>query len=128
MSGRLNHRAGISRAMRGAKKEQVIRKRDAAPKEMAILARVMHDPNPNPKEIHEYIQDLLHKGHVPPQAAYQVLASMPSDPEALRLWARHAFVVVMQQAIHAHAAYPRELYPKQEQEGAEPPAASQQGT
>ena len=77
-----------SRVMRGKSQEHVLRRRDAAGGEMGILAKIMNDPNPNPKEVRDYVVELLQKEHIPAQTAGQILASMPSDPAALRNWAR----------------------------------------
>jgi hypothetical protein len=113
MSGALQRR--VSRVMRGRTAEHVIRRRDAAGKEMEILGKLANDPNPNRKEVASYIRELLRKEHIPADHAFQILASIPRDPNGLRNWARVAFSIVMHQGIHAEAAFPRELYPSPQQ-------------
>jgi hypothetical protein len=110
MSGVINQ-ALASRAMRGKTKEHVLRRRDAAGGEMDMLAKVMNDPNPDPKEVRDYVVSLLQKEHIPHQEAGQILASIPRDPAALRNWARMMFSAVMHEGIHGHAAFPREHFP-----------------
>jgi hypothetical protein len=119
------NQAMASRAMRGRTQEHVIRRRDAAGGEMEILAKVMNDPSPDPKEVQDYIVNLLRKGHISAQEAGELLASMPRDPGALRRWARVMFSAVMHEGIHAEAAFPRELYPSPQQapDSASAPAA-----
>ena len=114
MSGTVNQ-AMASRAMHGRTQEHVMRRRDAAGGEMDILAKVMNDPSPDPKEVQDYIAKLLRKEHISAQEAGQLLASMPHDPGALRNWARKMFSAVMHEGIHAHAAFPHELYPPPQQ-------------
>jgi hypothetical protein len=111
--------------MRGATQEQMIRRRDASGGEAAKLARIMNEPNPKPEEVTSYVRELEKKGHMPTEEARRLLASIPHDPEALRVWARNAFALVMHQGIHAHAAFPRELYPSPQQapQQAPPPQA-----
>jgi hypothetical protein len=103
--------AFTSRHMRGASQEQMIRRRDASGDEATKLARIMNEPDPKPEEITSYVRELEKKGHMPTEEARRLLASIPHDPAALRVWARNAFALVMHQGIHAHAAYPRQLYP-----------------
>jgi hypothetical protein len=102
--------------MRGKSQEHIVRRRDATGGEMEMLAKLVNDPSPDPKEVQDYIVKLLHKEHIPAQEAGQILASMPRDPAALRNWARVMFSTVMHEAIHAHAAFPRELYPSPKQQ------------
>jgi hypothetical protein len=111
MSGTRISRALMSRAMRGRTKEHVLRRRDAAGGEMEMFARIVNDPNPDPKEVRDYIVKLVQKEHIPAQEAGQILASMPRDPVALRNWARMMFSAVMHEGIHAEAAFPREHFP-----------------
>lgn len=113
-----------SRTMRNRTAEQMLRRRDAAGGEAEMLARVMQDPNPNPEVVTSYIKQLLQKGHIPPEEARRLLATVPHDPEALRNWAQVVFQTVMHQGIHAHAAFPRSVFPSpQEQpQQAAPPA------
>ena len=113
MSG--SFQALTSRSLRGRPQEHMLRRRDAAGGEMEILARIVNDPKPNPKEVHDYIGKMLAKEHISADAAFQILASMPRDPDGLRNWARKMFAAVMHQGIHAHAAFPRELYPSPQQ-------------
>ena len=115
MSGSSIHRAMASHAMRGRNQEHVLRRRDAAGGEMEMLAKIANEPNPDPKEVQDYIVKLLRTGHVSAQEAGQVLASMPSDPAALRNWARSMFSAVMHEGIHAEAAFPREHFPSAQQ-------------
>lgn len=127
MSGAINQRS-VSRMMRGASQEHMIRRRDAAGDEATALARIMNDPKPEPKEVADYIGDLMKKDHIPSAEAKQILATIPSDPEALRAWAKQAFTLVMHQGIHAHAAFPKALYPSPQQappEQAAPPQTTQ---
>ncbi|HEY2416393.1 MAG TPA: hypothetical protein VGH84_00620 [Steroidobacteraceae bacterium] len=100
-----------SRGMRGRTQEHALRRRDATGGELEMLAKVVNDPNPDPKEVSDYIKKLLQKEHIPARAAYQLLASMPDEPAALRNWARAVFSAVMHEGIHAEAAFPRELFP-----------------
>lgn len=120
----------ISRHMRGATKDQVIRRRDAAGHEMNELARIMNEPNPSAEEVISYLRELARKLHVSPHEAALIIRTVPHDPNALRGWARQMFSFVMHQGIHAHAAYPKELYPSpdsQEQQQA-PTAPTNDGT
>jgi hypothetical protein len=110
MSGAINQ-ALASRAMRGKTKEHVLRRRDAAGGEMDMLAKIVNAPNPDPKEVRDYVVKLLQKEHIPHQDAGQILASIPLDPAALRQWARVMFSAVMHEGIHAEAAFPREHFP-----------------
>jgi hypothetical protein len=121
MSGTVNQ-AMASRAMHGRTQEHVMRRRDAAGGEMAMLAKIVNDPSPDPKEVQDYIAELLRKGHISAQEAGQLLASMPRDPGALRSWARVMFSAVMHEGIHAHAAFPRQLYPSPQQAPGSPAA------
>ena len=114
MSGTVNQ-ALVSRGMHGHTKEQALRRRDASGEEMAILAKVVNDPNPTRKEVADYIHKLLRMEHIPADDAFRILATLPHDPDALRNWAREVFAVVMHQGIHAHAAFPRQLYPSPQQ-------------
>jgi hypothetical protein len=102
--------------MRGKSQEHILRRRDAAGGEMELLAKIMNDPDPDPKEVQNYVVKLLRMEHIQAQEAGQILASMPRDPAALRNWARMMFSAVMHSAIHAHAAFPRELYPSPKQQ------------
>jgi hypothetical protein len=122
MSGAAN-RAMISRYMRGTSQEQMLRRRDASGGEMTALAKIMNDPKPDPEEVTSYIRELLRKGHIGGEEARRFLASVPHEPEALRNWARAAFSLVMHQGIHAHAAFPRELFPSPQQEPDNPAAS-----
>lgn len=117
--------AAISRHMRGATKEQMIRRRDAAGGEMEALARIANEPKPSADEVIAYIKNLVKKGHISAQEAAHLLETVPHDPGALRNWARRAFAMVMHQGIHAHAAYPRQLYPSLPQDQAQPAQADQ---
>lgn len=108
------NQALASSVMRGRTAQQMVRRRDAAGAEMEMLAKVMNDPNPTSKEVEGYIHDLVRKDHVPAHEAAQILATMPSDPEALRGWARAVFQMVMHEGIHAHAAFPKQIYPSQD--------------
>jgi hypothetical protein len=112
----------VRQAMRGATKEQMIRRREASGDEMAKLARIANDPKADSSEVTDYLRELLRKGHIEPEEAARLASTVPHDPEALRAWARNAFSMVMHQGIHAHAAFPRELYPSPQQQ-----AAPQQG-
>lgn len=103
-----------SRGMRGRTAQHMVRRRDAAGGEMEILARIMSDPDPTSKEAETYIHKLLQMEHITGDEASRILASIPRDPRALRNWARVMFAAVMHEGIHAHAAFPRELYPSQE--------------
>jgi hypothetical protein len=103
------NQALASRVMRGKSQEHVLRRRDAVGGEMEMLAKIVNNPNPDPKEVQNYVVKLLRKEHIQPQVAGQILASMPRDPAALRNWARMMFSAVMHEGIHAHAAFPREL-------------------
>jgi hypothetical protein len=100
-----------SRVMRGLSQEHVLRRRDAVGGEMEKLARIVNEPNPDHKEVQDYVVELLRKEHIPAQAAGQILASIPRDPAALRNWARAMFSAVMHEGIHAEAAFPREHFP-----------------
>ena len=113
MSGSSSHQAMASHAMRGRSQEHVLRRRDASGGEMAMLSKVMNEPNPNPKEVQDYIVKLLRTGHISAQEAGQVLASMPRDPAALRNWARSMFSAVMHEGIHAEAAFPKSIFPSE---------------
>jgi hypothetical protein len=135
MSGATS-RALISRHMRGSTTEQMIRRRDAAGDEMTRLAKIMNQPNPSAEEVTGYIRELLRQGHIPAGEAAQILRSIPHDPTALRGWARRMFAFVMHQGIHAHAAFPRELYPSPQpapqqaplqQQAPQPPQATPSG-
>lgn len=106
-----------ARTMRGRAAEQMLRRRDAAGPEAEMLARVMQDPNPNPEVVTGYIRQLLQKGHIPPEEARRLLATVPHDPEALRNWAQVVFQTVMHQGIHAHAAFPRSVFPSPATQG-----------
>jgi hypothetical protein len=114
MSGTRINQALASRAMRGRTQEHVLRRRDAAGGEMEMLAKVVNDPNPDPKEVQDYVVKLLRKEHIQAQEAGQILASMPRDPAALRNWARMMFSAVMHEGIHAEAAFPSEHFPSPE--------------
>jgi hypothetical protein len=99
--------------MRGRSQEHVLRRRDAAGGEMEILSKIMNDPNPDSKEVQDYVVKLLQKEHIPAQDAGQILASIPRDPAALRNWARTMFSAVMHEGIHAEAAFPRSIFPSE---------------
>lgn len=105
-----------SRTMRGRAAEQMLRRRDAAGPEAEMLVKVMQDPNPNPEVVTSYIRQLLQKGHIPPEEARRLLATVPHDPEALRDWAQVVFQTVTHQGIHAHAAFPREVFPSPQEQ------------
>jgi len=105
----------IKHGMRGRTQEHMIRRRDATGGEMEMLSRLANDPNPDPKEVRDYIQKLLTKEHIEGDQASQLLASMPRDAEGLRNWARMMFAAVMHQGIHAEAAFPKQLYPSPQQ-------------
>lgn len=104
-----------ARTMRGRTAEHMLRRRDAAGPEAEMLARVMQDPKPDPEEVTGYIRKLLQKGHIPPEEARRLLATVPHDPEALRDWAKAVFQTVMHQGIHAHAAFPKSVFPSPDQ-------------
>ena len=89
----------------------MMQRRDAAGPELEILSRVMSEPNPKPDEVAQYISSLVKSGQMPPQDAIQVIQSIPKDPDALRTWARSLFLAVMHTGVHAHAAFPREVFP-----------------
>lgn len=110
-----------ARTMRGRTVEQMLQRRDAAGAEADMLAKIMQDPDPDPGVVTGYIRQLLQKGHIPPEEARQLLATVPHDPEALRSWAQAVFQMVMHQGIHAHAAFPKEIYPSPQ----EPPQQQQ---
>ena len=120
MSGAINQRS-VSQFMRGASQEHMVRRRDATGDEMTTLAGIMNDPNPNPDKVTSYIRDMMQKDHIPADEAKRLLATVPHDPEALRAWAKEAFSLVMQQGIHAHAAFPRSIYPSQQQQAPQQP-------
>lgn len=105
------NRGLISRALRGSTQEQMLRRRDAAGGELAILTKVMNDKNPNRKEVSAYIGKLVAAGHMPAETAIKIIASLPDGGDALRSWARNVFSMVMHQGIHAHAAFPRSIFP-----------------
>ena len=126
MSGAINQRS-ISQFMRGASQEHMVRRRDATGDEMTTLAGIMNDPDPNPEVVTGYIRDMMKKDHIPADEAKRLLATVPHDPDALRAWAKEAFLLVMHQGIHAHAAFPREVYPSQQQQVPADPNQSPQG-
>lgn len=100
-----------SRSMRGRTQEHMLRRRDAAGAEADMLAKVMQDPDPDPGVVTGYIRKLLQMEHIAPAEARHLLATVPHDPDALRDWARAVFATVMHEGIHAHAAFPREVFP-----------------
>lgn len=114
MSGTVNQ-ALVSHSMRGSTKEQTLRRRDASGEEMAILAKIVNDPNPTRKEVSDYIHKLLRMEHLSSEEAFSILATLPHDPDSLRNWAREAFTIVMHHGIHAHAAFPRSIFPSPQQ-------------
>lgn len=105
------NQALASSVMRGRTAQHMVRRRDAAGGEMEILAKLMNEPNPTSREVESYIHKLLQKEHITGDEASRILASIPRDPTALRAWARNMFAAVMHEGIHAHAAFPRSLYP-----------------
>lgn len=114
--------------MRGSDKNTMLRRRDAAGGEMEMLAKIMNDPNPTHHEVADYIEKLGKKQHIPKHIAEALIDQVPSEPAALKQWARGMFAMVMQQGIHAHAAYPRELYPSLQEEPEGQPAPTAPGT
>lgn len=103
-----------------------MRRRDAAGGEADMLAKVMNDPEPDAGEVTGYIRKLLKMEHIPPEEARMLLAGVPHDPEALREWAQRVFQMVMHQGIHAHAAFPRSVFPSpQSQQEPEPQEATE---
>lgn len=114
-----------SRSMRGRTQEHMLRRRDAAGAEADMLAKVMQDPDPDPGVVTGYIKQLLQKGHIPPAEARHLLATVPHDPDALRNWARAVFATVMHEGIHAHAAFPRSVFPSPDQQPQQQPMPQQ---
>jgi hypothetical protein len=100
--------AGVTR---GRTQEQMMRRRDATGPELEILGRIMSDPDPSPAEAQDYMLSLLKSGQAPAGDVIKLLQSMPKDPDMLRTWAHNMFGFVMHMGAHAHAAFPRELFP-----------------
>ena len=119
MSGAINHRL-VQLNMRGTEAKHMIRRRDAAGREMEMLAKLANDPKPDPKVVHRYMREMLSKDHIPSDKAHAILAAMPHDPAGLRAWARQAFAFVMHQGIHAHAAFPKLLFPSPSEDVSSP--------
>jgi len=109
----MNHEF-TSRTMRGRSQEHMLRRRDAAGGEMEVLARLMNAPEPNNEEIVNYITRQAKRGHIPRNVAIQILRTMPHHPEELRSWAHSVFALIAHQGIHAHAAFPRDEFPRDE--------------
>lgn len=104
----------VRNALRGNDQATVIRRRDAAGKEMAYLSELMNDPHANSKEVERYIGSLTEAKQITPTEAFSILRSMPQsgDPADIRQWAKMMFAAVMHVGIEAHAAYPEEIFPR----------------
>lgn len=110
------NQALASRAMRGKSQEHMIRRRDAAGKEMEMLAKLASDPNPEPSEVTDYIKKLAKLEHLTSQQADQLIASIPADPGGIRQWAHVMFQAVMHEGVHAEAAFPVLQFPSPQEE------------
>lgn len=98
-------------AAHGNDQAAMIRKRDAMSAVTDELARIMRSPVINRADIVSYIGGMHRKGILSPSEATVLLHLLPQDQQGMRLWARRMFSVATNTAIHAHAAYPTELFP-----------------
>jgi len=105
----------VSGTMRGQTQDQMVQRREAAGAELDMLSKVMSDPDPKPDAVKDYMLTLMKGGQIPAGEAIQILKSMPDDPDALRSWARTMFNVVAHIGVHAHSAFPKSLFPAEEQ-------------
>ena len=110
-------------ALANTSQEDMIRKRDTSGNEMNKLAQIANAPENNRADIAAYIGKLTRTGQVKPEEAAMILHALPEDQDGIRQWARTMFNAVMHAGIHAHAAYPRELFPAGNGNGAAQPAA-----
>lgn len=92
-----------------------MRRRDAAGKEMEMLAKLANDPNPDPSEVSDYVKKLAKLEHMSGQESERLLATIPGDPDGIRQWARTMFAAVMHQGVHAEAAFPVMQFPSPQQ-------------
>lgn len=101
-------------ALANVDQASMIKKRDSIGPEMDKLAQIANNPEDNNRaDIAAYIGKLTRTGQVTPEEAAMILQGLPEDQTGIRAWARHMFNAVMQAGIHAHAAYPRSLFPSE---------------
>lgn len=98
-------------ALANTSQEDMIRKRDTSGNEMNKLAQIANAPENNRADIAAYIGKLTRTGQVKPEEAAMILHALPEDQDGIRQWARTMFNAVMHAGIHAHAAFPRAIFP-----------------
>ena len=93
----------------------MIRRRDTAGKELNFLGELMNDPDADRRDVEKYVGSLVKIGQFTPQEALAIMRTLPetANPGQVRQWAQMMFAAVAHVGVHAHAAYPRELYPGQ---------------
>lgn len=110
--------AGVQQAMRGFSPAEMLRHRDDGAREMARMAGFANDPDVSRQQVADYIQELASENVLSPAEAMSILVSVPHSAQAIHAWAKMMFQSLMHASVHAHAGYPRELFPA---------AGSQQG-
>lgn len=112
---RFNHQAvnltATKRWITDHGQDAMIRKRDAMGDVMAELASVAQNPDPNRADVAAFVGGLTKQGVVSLGEAEAILRALPDDPDGIRQWARVMFHGAMQIGVHAHAAYPEDLFP-----------------
>lgn len=105
----------VAQALAGHTQDEVIQKRDNAGKEMEYLQEVMQNPNITRPEVAAYLGSLESAGQMSPEELVGMLRSLPQQSQQIRQWAQTMFTVMAHVGVHGHAAYPRELFPGQQQ-------------
>lgn len=98
----------------------MIKRRDAMPDVMNELSSIVNSKDDaNRADIVAYIGGMVGKGIIAPEEATQLLQMLPEDQAGMRQWARVMFSAAMNVGVHAHAAYPKEIFPAEGEEPAQ---------